>query len=89
MLLGFLLIVYGPAYLAYMLLRRPVSVVDRQISNSLNFNDIVVSLNLWIAIMFVCVIAFFESLIIWRRARPEALQRDFWPEPSALERSAG
>ena len=57
-LLGFLLIVYGPAYLAYMVLRRPSSVVDRQISNSLNFDDIVVSLNLWIAIMFVCVIVF-------------------------------
>jgi len=27
MLLGFLLFVYGPAYLVYMLLRRPVSVV--------------------------------------------------------------
>ena len=60
MLLGFLLIVYGPAYLGYMVLRRPSSVVDRRISNSLNFDDIVVSLNLWIAIMFVCVIAFFQ-----------------------------
>ena len=28
MLLGFLLLVYGPAYLAYMLFRRPISVVD-------------------------------------------------------------
>jgi hypothetical protein len=55
MLLGFLLLVYGPAYLAYMLFRRPISVVDLRISNSLNFDDIVVSLNLSIAIMFVCV----------------------------------
>jgi len=31
MLLGFLLLVYGPAYLTYMLFRRPISVVDRRI----------------------------------------------------------
>ena len=37
MLLGFLLLVYGPAYLAYMLFRRPISVVDLRISNSLEF----------------------------------------------------
>src|SRR5438477_6484828 len=55
MLLGFLLFVYGPAYLAYMLFRRPVSVVDLRISNSFNFDDMVVSLNLSIAIMFICV----------------------------------
>jgi oligosaccharide repeat unit polymerase len=60
MLLGFLLLVYGPAYLAYMLFRRPISVVDLRISNSFNFDDIVVSLNLSIAIMFVCVIAGIE-----------------------------
>ena len=60
MLLGFLLFVYGPAYLVYMLLRRPVSVVDLRISNSLNFDDVVVSLNLSIAIMYVCVIAGIE-----------------------------
>jgi oligosaccharide repeat unit polymerase len=60
MLLGFLLFVYGPAYLVYMLLRRPISVVDLRISNSLNFDDIVVSLNLSIAIMFICVMAGIE-----------------------------
>lgn len=60
MLLGFLLFVYGPAYLAYMLLRKPVSLVDLRISNSLHFDDVVVSLNLSIAIMFVCVIAGIE-----------------------------
>jgi hypothetical protein len=60
MLLGFLLLVYEPAYLAYMLFRRPISVVDLRISNSLNFDDIVVSLNLSIAIMFFCVIAGIE-----------------------------
>ena len=56
MLLGFLLLVYGPAYLAYMLFRRPISVVDLRISNSVNFDDIVVSLNLAIAIMFACIV---------------------------------
>lgn len=56
MLLGFLLLVYGPAYLTYMLLRRPVSVVDLRISSALNFDDTVISLNLSIAIMFFCVI---------------------------------
>jgi oligosaccharide repeat unit polymerase len=60
MLLGFLLFVYGPTYLAYMLLRRPVSVVDLRISDSLNFNDVVISLNLSIAITFVGVIAGME-----------------------------
>ncbi|OCK58347.1 oligosaccharide repeat unit polymerase [Bradyrhizobium sp. LMTR 3] len=60
MLLGFLLFVYGPAYLIYMLVRRPISVVDLRISNSLNFDDVVISLNLSIAIMFVCVIAGIE-----------------------------
>jgi hypothetical protein len=56
MVLGFLLLVYGPAYLSYMLFRRPVSVVDLRVSNSFTFDEIVVSLNLSIAIMFVCVI---------------------------------
>ena len=59
-LLGFLLLVHGPAYLAYMLFRRPISVVDFRISNSLNFDDVAVSLNLSIAIMYVCVIAGIE-----------------------------
>ena len=43
MLLGFLLFVYGPAYLVYMLVRRPISVVDLRISNSLNFDSVVIS----------------------------------------------
>ena len=68
MLLGFLLLVYGPAYLAYMLFRRPISVVDLRISNSFNFDDTVVSLNLSIAIMFFCVIAGIE-LIDWLAPR--------------------
>ena len=68
MLLGFLLLVYGPAYLAYMLFRRPISVVDLRISNSFNFDDTVVSLNLSIAIMFFCVIAGIE-LVDWLAPR--------------------
>jgi hypothetical protein len=60
MLLGFLLFVHGPAYLAYMLFRGPDSVIYRRIEHSSNFDDIVVSLNLSIAIMFVGVIAGIE-----------------------------
>ena len=37
MLLGFLLLVYGPAYFAYMLFRRPISVVNMRISKSIEF----------------------------------------------------
>jgi oligosaccharide repeat unit polymerase len=75
MLLGFLLLVYGPAYLAYMLFRRPISVVDLRISNSLNFDDIVVSLNLSIAIMFVCVTVGIELVDRLAPASAKALQR--------------
>jgi oligosaccharide repeat unit polymerase len=74
MLLGFLLLVYGPAYLAYMLFRRPVSVVDLRISNSFNFDDIVVSLNLSIAIMFVSVIAGIELVDRLAPVSAKALQ---------------
>ena len=90
MLLGFLLFVYGPAYLAYMLLRRPISVVDLRISNSLNFDDIVVSLNLSIAIMFVCVIAGIELVDRLAPRSAQALQQAIsgW-NLSALERRTG
>jgi oligosaccharide repeat unit polymerase len=74
-LLGFLLLVYGPAYLAYMLFRRPISVVDLRISNSLNFDDIVVSLNLSIAIMFVCLIAGMELVDRLAPRSAQALQQ--------------
>jgi hypothetical protein len=75
MLLGFLLLVYGPAYLAYMLFRRPISVVDLRISNSFNFDDTVVSLNLSIAIMFVCVIAGIELVDRLAPRSAEALRQ--------------
>jgi hypothetical protein len=75
MLLGFLLFVYGPAYLAYMLFRRPISVVDLRISNSLNFDDAVVALNLSIAIMFVCVIAGIEFVDRLAPRSAQALQK--------------
>jgi oligosaccharide repeat unit polymerase len=75
MLLGFLLFVYGPAYLAYMLFRRPISAVDLRISNSFNFDDIVVSLNLSIAIMFVCVIAGIELVDRLAPRSAETLQQ--------------
>src|ERR1700757_1212764 len=75
MLVGFFLLVYGPAYLAYMLFRRPISVVDLRISNSLNFDNAVVSLNLSIAIMFVCVIAGIEGVDRLAPRSAQALQK--------------
>ncbi|WP_065754489.1 hypothetical protein [Bradyrhizobium paxllaeri] len=75
MLLGFLLFVYGPAYLAYMLFRRPISVVDLRISNSLNLDNAVVSLNLSIAIMFACVIAGIEFVDRLAPRSAQALQK--------------
>jgi hypothetical protein len=75
MLLGFLLLVYGPAYLAYMLFRRPISVVDLRISNSLNLDNAIVSLNLSIAIMFICVIAGIELVDRLAPHSAKALQK--------------
>ena len=57
MLLGFLLLIHGPAYLIYMLFRGPQSLIYRRIATSLNFDGVVVSLNLSIALMFIGVIA--------------------------------
>ncbi len=74
-LLGFLLLVYGPAYLAYMLFRRPISVVDLRISNSLDFDDVTISLNLSIAIMYVCVIAGIELIDHLAPRSAQALQK--------------
>src|SRR5207245_5161264 len=74
MLLGFLLLVYGLAYLAYMLFRRPISVVDLRISNLFNFDDVVVSLSLSITIMFVCVIAGIEIFVRLEPLSATALQ---------------
>src|ERR1700730_6775413 len=57
MMLGFLLLFYGPAYLLYMLYYNTHSVVYRQIIKSPYFDDGVVSLNLAIAIMYCgCVV---------------------------------
>jgi oligosaccharide repeat unit polymerase len=75
MLLGFLLFVYGPAYLAYMLFRMPINVVDERILNSFNFDDTVVSLNLSIAIMYLCVIAGVELVDRLAPRSAEALMR--------------
>jgi oligosaccharide repeat unit polymerase len=60
MLLAFLLLIHGPAYLVYMLFRGPQSVIYRRIAQSLNFDGIVVSLNLSIALMFIGVITGIE-----------------------------
>ena len=75
MLLGFLFLVYGPAYLTYMLFRRPISVVDLRISNSVNFDEIVVSLNVAIAIMFVCIVVGIELVDRLAPRSAQALDR--------------
>ncbi|MFB6451673.1 hypothetical protein [Bradyrhizobium tunisiense] len=62
MLISFLLLVYGPAYLLYMLWRLPISAVDMQISQSVHFPEITVALNLAIALMFVSVVAGIELI---------------------------
>ncbi|MGY8677842.1 hypothetical protein Q2941_08470, partial [Bradyrhizobium sp. UFLA05-153] len=53
MLMGFLLALYGPAYLIFMLYYNESSLVYRQLANSPYFADGVISLNLSIAIMFL------------------------------------
>lgn len=71
MLISFLLLVYGPAYLIYMLWRLPISAVDLQISRSAHFPEITVALNLAIALMFVSVTAGIELV---NRLMPGAVQ---------------
>ncbi|MDT4740709.1 hypothetical protein [Bradyrhizobium sp. WYCCWR 12699] len=71
MLLGFLLLVYGPAYLLYMLWRIPISAVDKQISQSVHFPEITVALNLSIGLMFVAVVAGIELV---NRLMPAAVK---------------
>lgn len=71
MLLSFLLLVYGPAYLTYMLWRIPISAVDKQISHSVHFPEITVALNLSIALMFVSVTAGIELI---NRLMPAAVE---------------
>lgn len=71
MLISFLLLVYGPAYLLYMLWRIPISAVDKQISQSVHFPEITVALNLSIGLMFVAVIAGIELI---NRLMPAAVK---------------
>lgn len=75
MLLGFLLLVHGPAYLAYMLFQGPQSLIYRRIANSSNFNDIVMSLNLSIALLFAGVIAGIELVDYLAPSHANGLQR--------------
>jgi hypothetical protein len=60
MLLGFLLLFYGPAYLLYVLHYNVTSVVFRQMTRSPYFEDGVMSLNFSIAIMYCGCIAGIE-----------------------------
>ncbi|MDR6304578.1 hypothetical protein GGQ85_002288 [Nitrobacter vulgaris] len=75
MLLGFLLLIHGPAYLAYMLFHGPQSVIYRRIAQSLRFNDIVMSLNLSIALLFAGIIAGIELVDHLAPSYANALQR--------------
>ncbi|MGY4622996.1 hypothetical protein [Bradyrhizobium sp. USDA 4486] len=59
-LLAFLLLVHGPAYLVYMLFRGSGSVIYQRIAYGANFESVVVSLNVSIALMFLCVIVGIE-----------------------------
>ncbi|UVO39215.1 hypothetical protein KUL72_13115 [Bradyrhizobium arachidis] len=60
MLISFLLLIYGPAYLVYMVWHLPISAVDKEISQSAHFSDVTVALNLAIALMFISVTAGIE-----------------------------
>lgn len=55
-LLAFLLLVHGPAYLVYMLSRGPGSTIYERVAYQENFDSVVVSLNVSIALMFLCII---------------------------------
>ncbi|MET4519809.1 hypothetical protein [Bradyrhizobium sp. I1.7.5] len=57
MLISFLLLIYGPAYLAYILWRLPISAVDKQISHSAHFPEVTIALNMAIGLMFLSVTA--------------------------------
>ncbi|MGY3563733.1 signal transduction histidine kinase [Bradyrhizobium sp. USDA 4463] len=61
-LLAFLLVVHGPAYLVYMLFRGGGSIIYERIAHEANFESVVVSLNVSIALMFVCIIIGIEAV---------------------------
>lgn len=92
-LLGFLLLVHGPAYLLYMLYRGQASVIYQRIGQVLDFDSVVISLNLSIALMFLCVITgieivdrlapvsvgkLYQALVAWNTQRIEAGRRRPW-----------
>lgn len=74
MLLAFLLLIHGPAYLVYMLFRGPQSVIYLRIAQSLNFEGIVVSLNLSIALMYMGIITGVELVDRLTPRHVQALQ---------------
>ena len=61
-LFAFLLVVHGPAYLVYMLFRGPQSIIYRHIARADDFDLIVMSLNLSIALLFIGIIAGTEAI---------------------------
>jgi hypothetical protein len=60
MLLGFLLLLYGPAYLLYMLYYNQRSLINRELMQAPYFEDAVNSLNLAISLLYLCCIVGIE-----------------------------
>ena len=68
MLLGFLLLLYGPAYLVYMLYYNQGSVIYRELEKAPYFDEAIISLNFSLAIMYLGCVTGIELVdrIAWR-----------------------
>jgi len=74
-LFAFLLVVHGPAYLVFMLFRGPQSIMYRHIARVDDFNSIVMSMNLSIALLFAGIIAGTEAVNYIAPARVREVER--------------
>ncbi|MDF0583804.1 hypothetical protein [Bradyrhizobium yuanmingense] len=83
-LLAFLLLVHGPAYLVYMLFRGSGSIIYERIAREANFESVVVSLNVAIALMFLCIIVGIEAVdrSMPARAKQLCLSLSAWKDQS-------
>ena len=103
-LLVFLLLVHGPAYLIYMLFRGSGSIIYERIARDANFESVVVSLNVSIALMFLSIIVGIEAvdrsmparakqlflgLSAWKGQRLESGRRRPWVLLGAITLAAG
>src|SRR5260370_35425298 len=68
MLLGFLLLLYGPAYLIFMLYYNQESVIYRELAKAPYFDEATISLNFALSIMYLGCVAGIELVdrIAWR-----------------------